>query len=313
MASRLYRPKRDDRVSVGQDVLREHAHNIARYQLIPRIAVENHIAVETVVTPVYFYSKIPMGAGRRCSCFDIEVSPNSCCRCCFGTGTVGGYNKHGTHQEVVDVTHPSVRTLNIMADYDRRSRPRQFTLIPGATSGHLTSRMFLNTNIGEVDHTFALTDIPQGTDINAFIRAPSDPDFVEFTSAALQQRLFNPWVDVKITLRRPSVAAESPRFGMLYIRYNRLTNQIIKANIPRARKSGMLQEWGVADDWTEQQFWTDNSLRAVTTEDWVAHINNGTRWKMIGVEEFAPEDLLVSWDLHARLAHAYEAMSFYPL
>jgi len=313
VASRLYRPKRDDNVFVGQDVLRQHAHRIAREQLLPRIAVQNHIAVETVVTPIFFYSKIPMGAGRRCSCFDIEVSPHGACRCCYGTGVVGGYYKHGTHLEVLDVTHPSIRTVNVVADYERRSRPRQFILIPGATTGHLIGRMHLNTNIGEVDHIFALTDRPNGTDIGAFIRAPSDDAFVEFTDAALQQRLFNPWVDVKIQLRRPSAAAPSPRFGSMFIRYNRLTDRVIKANIPRARKANMLQDFGVTDDWQEQQFWTDNTLRSITTEDWVAHINNGTRWKIIGVEDFAPEDLLLSWDLHTRLVQQYDAMNFYPL
>lgn len=313
MASRLYKPKRDDHVAVGQDVLRQHVHDISIKQLIPRIAVENHIAVETIVTPVYFYSKIPVGAGRRCSCFDVETSPNSTCRCCYGTGIVGGYNKHGTHLEVLDVTHPSIRSVNCIPDYDRRTRPRQFVLIPGAVAGYLTARIRLKTNIGEIDHIFALTDIPAGTDVGAFIRAPADPDFVVFTDTALQQRLFNPWVDIKIELKRPSVAADSPRFGMLFMRYCRLVDQVVKANIPRTRKANMLQEFGVTDDWQEQQFWTDNTLRSITTEDWVAHINEGTRWKINGVEEFAPEDLLVSWDLHTRLIQSYEAQSFFPL
>ena len=313
MGSRLYRPKRDDRVFVGQDVLRQHAHDISTKQLIPRIAVENHIAVETIETLVYFYSKIPKGASRRCSCFDIETSPNSTCRCCFGTGNVGGYNKYGTHLEIFDVTHPSLRAVNIIADYERRSRPRQFVLIPGTTTGYVISRMHLNTNVGVLDHVFALTDIPTGTDIGAFIRAPSDTDFVEFTETTLQQRLFNPWVDVKIVLRRPSIAADSPRFGMLFVRYDRLTDHVIKVNIPRTRKANMLQEFGVTDDWQEQQFWTDNTLRSITTEDWVAQINEGTRWKINGVEDFAPHDLLVSWDLQTRLVQQYEAQSFFPL
>ena len=75
----------------------------------------------------------------------------------------------------------------------------------------------------------------------------------------------------------------------------------------------MLREWGVTDDWQEQHFWTDNTLRSITTEDWVAAINENTRWKINGVNEFAPEDLLVSWDLDTRLIHPYEALSFYPL
>jgi len=313
MASRLYRPKRDDRVHVGQDVLREHAHNIATEQLIPRIAVENQIAVETVVTNIYFYSRLPKGRSRRCSCFDIEVSPNSACRCCWGTGQVGGYQKYGTHTEVVDVTHPSIRAMNVIVDYDRRSRPRQFVLMPGATSGFLVSRMDIKTNVGTIDHIFALTDKPGGTDINAFLKAPSDQDYVEFTETALKQRLFNPWVDIKITLNRPSVAAESPRFAMLYIRYDRLEDYVIKANIPRTRKANMLQEFGSYDDWQEQNFYLDNTITAITTEDWIAKVNDGTRWRINGVTDFAPQDLLTSWDINTTIFQKYEPATYFPL
>lgn len=315
MSSRLYRPKRDDRVFVGQDVLRPHAHKIATEQLIPRIAVENQIAVETVETSLYFYSRVPKGAGRRCSCFDIEVSPNSACRCCYGTGTVGGYEKYGTHTAVFDVTHPAVRAVNVIPDYDRRSRPRQFVLVPGATTGHVVTRIYLNTNIGEVDHIFALTDIPAGTDINALIRAPSETEFVVFTETTLKQRLVNPWVDIKIKLARASVATESPRFGLLFFRYNRLQTDslIIKANKPRERKANMAQEFGMTDEWQEQQFWLDNTLRKITTEDWLAHIADGTRWKILGVTDYAPERKLVSWDLEAKLIQQYEARNIFPL
>lgn len=313
MSSRLYRPKRDDRVFVGQDLLRPWAHRIATEQLIPRIARENQIAVETIETPMYYYAKIPAGSGRRCSCFDVETSPNSTCRCCFGTGNVGGYDKYGTHLEVMDVTHPSMRSVNVIADYSKRSRPRQFVLIDGATLGHVTSRMPLRTNIGTVDHIFALTDVPSGTDIAAFLRCPVDQEWVTFTQDALQQRLYNPWVDIRIQLQRPSVSAPSPRFGMLFVRYDRLEDKTIRANIPRTRKSNMLQEFGVVDDWQEQQFWTDNTLRSITTEDWVAQVNGGTRWKINGVNDFAPEDLLVSWDLDTRLLQSYESQSFFPL
>lgn len=313
MSSKLYRPKRDDRVSVGQDVLREHAHAIAVGQLVPRIAVQNQIAVETVETPLYFYARIPAGSGRRCSCFDVEVSASKGCRCCYGTGTVGGYDKYGTHLEVIDVTHPSLRTINVIPDCERRSRPRQFVLIDGALRGHVTSRMHIKTNVGIVDHLYNLTDVSGGNNITALIKAPSDQDWQEFSLANIQQRLFNPWLDIRVVLERASLGAPSPRYGMSFLRYKRLEDSVIKANIPRARKAGMLQDIGVADDWQEQHFWTDNTLRSITTDDWVAHINGSTRWKITNVADFAPQGLLTSWDLDTRLVHNYEAMSFFPL
>lgn len=313
MASRLYRPRRDDRVAVGQDVLREHAHNISREQLIPRIAVENHIAVETVVTPIWFYRRIRKGEGRQCSCFDIEVSPNSTCRCCFGTGTVGGYDKYGTHLEVFDVTHPAARAVNVYPDYERRDRPRQYILIPGATRGYATVRMYPQTTTGTVDHIFALTDVPLGTTLDAYVKAPTDTEWQEFSITSIEQRLFNPWIDIRVELRRASVAGVSPRFGTLFIRYNRLTDLTLKANIPRAMKSNALQEFGVTNDWQTQQFWLDNTLRSVTSSDWIAHTNEETRWRIQNVNEFAPEGLLTSWDLDAKLVQSYEPLSFFPL
>ena len=311
MGARTYRPRRDDAVAIGQDTLRQHARNIVHDQLLPRIAKQNQLAVETVQTPLYFFSKIR--GGRRCSCFDIEVSPNAHCRACFGTGYVGGYEKYGTNLEVVDVTHPSVQTINVMPDYLTRERPRRFILCPGATFGHFTTRIYLKTNIGQIDHTYTQFTQPNGTEMFAFLRAPTDSTFVEYSNTAVENRLYNPWVDLKITMWRPSVRSPSPRFGLFYLRYNRVDNPTVLANIPRTEKSNMLQEFGVTDAWQQQRFWLDNRLRSVTTEDWVAHINENTRWKINEVNEFAPEDKLLSWDLTTRLVHPYESQTQVPL
>ncbi len=311
MGSRFYRPKRDDRVSVGHEVLRPHAHNIAVQQLIPRLAVENQIALETISIPMFFYAKIR--GGRRCSCFDIEASPASMCRSCYGTGFVGGYDKYGTYTEVFDVTHPSIRSYNVIADYTRRTRPRHFVLIPGATDGYVVARMPIRTNVGELDHVFAMTEIPPGSAITPYVKAPGDTEWVPFSSAAITQRLFNPWIDFRVDFSRSSPIATSPRFGLLFIRYNQLVDRTIRANIPRTAKSNMLQEFGVTDNWEAQHFWLDNTLRSITTEDWVAHVNENTRWKINTVNEFAPEDLLVAWDLDTRLIHPYESQVLFPL
>lgn len=311
MGARHYRPKRDDHVAVGQDVLRKHAHNIAMNQLVPRIAVQNHIAIETESIPIYFYSKIR--GGRRCSCFDIEASPNDTCRCCYGTGVVGGYEKYGTYTEVFDVTHPSTRSVNVIADYTRLSRPRQFVLIPGATKGYVASRLWVQTNTGELDYVQANVDTPNGTSVTGQLKAPGDSDWVAYSSEAVTQRLFNPWIDFRIEMTRASTDTPSPRFDFLFVRYKQLPTLTLRANIPRTVKSNALQEFGVADEWQEQHFWMDNTLRSITTEDWVAHINEGSRWKIHSVNEFAPEDLLVSWDLDTRLIQPYQAMNSFPI
>ena len=313
MGSRIYKPTRNDHVTDGSEVLRENAHNISVNQLIPRIAVKNQIAVETIPTPLFFFAKIR--AGRRCSCFDIEVSPTSLCRCCYGTGIVGGYEKYGTNQEIIDVTHPSIRTINVIPDYTRRDKPRQFVLIDGATEGFLITRVQVQTNIGSVDHVQALRDIPSGTELSAWIKGPTDSEFVGMDGEhiALSDRLVHPWIEVMIRFKRPTVAAPSPRFGLLSLRYSRVQDRSITANIPRTEKSNMLQEFGVTDDWQAQKFWMPNKLRSITTEDWVIHATEQTRWKIITVSDFAPNNLLVSWDLDTRLIHPYEPISQFPI
>lgn len=294
-------------------MLRKNARNIALDQLLPRIAKENQIAVETIKIPIYFYRKLRGAEGRRCSCFDVEISPTYSCRACWGTGIVGGYEKHGTHSHVLDVTHPSIRAFNVIPDYSRKDKPTNFILTEGAVRGRIIYRVRPKTNIGTVDHVFAKTSSPGGSYISAYIKAPSDPEWQDFTKPSVAQRLFNPYFDVMVELKRASVAGKSPRFALLYMRYNRTTEQVINANIPKPEYSSMLQEFGVADEWQEQNFYTDNTLRAITSDDWVAHINDSTRWKITSVSPFNPEGLILSWEFNTRLVRKYDAINVFPL
>ena len=102
----------------------------------------------------------------------------------------------------------------------------------------------------------------------------------------------------------------SPKFGLFYIRYKRLEDLTVLANIPRTQKSNLLAEMGVTDDWQHQMFFMDSTIRSITTEDFVISVTNGTRWKINVVNESNPEDYLLSWDLDTRLVQVYEPMNF---
>jgi hypothetical protein len=309
LGAKLYRPRRND-VFVGQDTLRDHAHTIATQQLIPRIAKQNQIAVETVRVPVYFYSRIR--GGRRCSCADIEVSGGARCAVCYGTLTVGGYEKYGTHTEVFDVTREA-RAMNVLVDNHQRTQPRHYILVDGARAGYVTTRIDLKTNIGEMDHMSSLLELPPGTDITAHIRAGTDDDWVPFDRSAFQARLFNPWVDFRVSLFRASVTTSSPRFASVFLRYNRLADRIIWANTERTTKAYSLQEFGVTDDWTSQKFFFDNTLRSMTSEDWIANVDTGERWKINNAQESAPGGQLLSWDIDTHVVQAYDSQLRFPL
>jgi hypothetical protein len=243
----------------------DHPHDISMQQLIPRIDEKNKRAVKTINVPVYFFSKIPIG--RRCSCWTVDDSPDALCVACYGTGTVGGYAKYGTYLEVMDVTHPNTRTVGVLPDYQRKTKPIYFTLAPGAKEGRITTRIELKTNIGSADVIKGTRELPLGSEMRSFIQAPTDLEPVPFTKESFEQRLTNPWVDLHVDMSRPSVISESPKFGQFYIRYNRLEEQIILANIPRTQKTNLLAEMGISDDWQHQKFFFDSTLRSVTTED----------------------------------------------
>ncbi len=311
MTTKLYRPPRDDTTTDGAEVLRGHAHDIAVNQLLPRIALRHQIAVETIQTRFHLYHR--MRGARRCSCFDVEISPSSLCRCCYGTGDVGGYEKYGHNLAVLDVTHPAIQTVNVIPDYTLRTRPRRFILIPGARQGHIIARMPLQTTTGALDNVYVLAKTPPGTSVCALIRAPSDTTFVRFTREALVQRLFNPWIEVRINFERTSPLTASPRFGLLYLRYQRFPADVLLANRPRREQSSLLAQFGLADEWNEQTFWLDNTAKYIGEQDLLFDVDNNMRWKIIKTSPLDPQGLLLSWDLNARLIWNYEPENRLPL
>jgi hypothetical protein len=160
---------------------------------------------------------------------------------------------------------------------------------------------------------FALTQSPGGTFISAYIKGPTDSTWQDLTENAVAQRLYNPYFNIQIEMTRASIAGESPRFSLLYLRYNRTANQQLIANIPKPEYSSMLQEFGVADEWQEQKFYVDNTIKAITSDDWVAHVNESTRWKIISVSPFNPDGMILSWEFNTRLVRNYDAFSVFPL
>ena len=311
MATRSYRSSEKFHVDDGAEVLYGNAKHVAKEQLIPRIAERNKIAVDTIPTFVYFFPAIR--AGRRCSCFDIEESPDSLCRACFGTGIVGGFTKYGTELNVFDVTHPNIRSTNVVPDYSRRTKPIRFTLIDGAKSGTIETRIHLKTNIGIVDSLTSSFFIPPGSELQAWIKGVHDTEYVLLTKDNLAARLYNPWIELRVTFKRDYVKTDSPKLDVIHIRYQNIEDPVIKTNIPRSEKSIMMQEIGSIEDWQTVNFWTDASkIKSVTTSDFFMSASGRTRWKMLTVKEFAPYGHNVSWDIETRLIHLYEPYSKVP-
>jgi hypothetical protein len=304
MATRSYRPSNGAPITDGSQILTGHAHDIAVNQLIPRIDERNKRAVETVPINLYFYQAIR--AGRRCSCFDIETSADSLCQACFGTGIVGGYQKYGTTLHVFDVTHPNICSSNVIPDWKSRRKPTPFKLIDGACHGSVETRIHLTSNTGELDALYSDYWLEPGSSLTAYVKAPTDTQWAPLSRDAVRQRLFNPWIEVKVSLDRVSKANPSPLLKTVYLRYKNIHDNAVKANIQRVEKSDLLSEIGVADNWQNQVFWLDSTLKSITTEDFFASIEGDSRWKIYSAKEFAPHGQLVSWDIEAKVIQEHQ-------
>lgn len=312
MSTKAYRPQRDDHVTDGSEVLEDYPHEISRTQLLPRIAARNKKAVRTVRQELYFYFKIR--AGRQCSCYDLEVAPDTLCRCCWGTGIVGGYVKYGTELFTLDVTHPNIRSVNVIPDYTARQKPTPLTLIEGATFGYAQFTVPIQKNVLKNDAFLSITRAGEGTGIDAYLKSPAETLFVPFTQAAFEQRLSVESIEVRIEFSRVSADTKPPRFFCLHGRYRRRPDKdlILIANVPRTPRSQFLDDRGLIEQWEHQHFYLDNTLRSITNEDFISDVDNTTRWKIVTVNPFDPENQNLSWDLDTRLVQHYESYRYVP-
>ena len=310
LPTRSFKPGEFAHVADGAEQLRGVAHKISVEQLLPRIAERTTTALETLPAYMYFFSALR--GGRRCSCFDVEAEPSNLCSACFGTGWVGGFTKYGTELIVLDVTHPNIRTTNIVPDYSVRTRPTRFTLIDGANHGSLEVRIHLSSNVGQVDALKAAYYTKEDNSLSAFIKGAGDPEPVALNVDNLQQRLGNPWLDVKVDFNRGSTNSPPPYLDNIYIRYLTMTDTLVKVDLPRTEKSVLLADIGLDDNWDLQNFFLDNTIKSITTEDFFVTETGRTRFKITAVKDFAPAGYLTSWDVGVRLVRNHEPYNKVP-
>lgn len=94
-------------------------HEVIRDQLADRIAQKSSNAGMSDRREFFYYKR--KTNGRRCSCYGDELSADSDCGVCYGTGFVGGYDKYGTFTEIIDFTRPKVFAVDTLLDYDART------------------------------------------------------------------------------------------------------------------------------------------------------------------------------------------------
>lgn len=310
MALKSYNERRTSPTS-GTDVKGDAPYQIAQQQLLPRIANRSRNAVKVNRQDFFFFQR--KQAGRRCSCFSIEQSAAGDCNICFGTGFVGGYDKYGCETEIVDVTRPGLRLIGVEPNYGSRTRPVLFGLIDGATRGFIECDIDLRSNVRLVDVLQLRDSVSDRRAASTKLFVLAGPSWVPMTDAVLSTLLGNQRLTVRIELTRRLVTTDSPLVSHLLIRYRKLDKPRIIADIPRRRKSIVLEEFGISDRFEVINLVLSDEPRSVATEDFFVLLSEGTRWKVIDESENKPGGILTSHDVSARLINSWEPYAQVPL
>jgi hypothetical protein len=310
MSAKSYKAPDTSYVATNTDILEDFPHRRAREELLPRIAKKAHNATNVIPIWVEFFQRLK--SGRRCSCWSVEEDPKGLCKVCFGTGIVGAYNKRGTKTEVIDVTYPNVAAVNVEIDYAQPTRPINWTLNDTAVFGSLEFSLPITQNVGILD-VLQINDYqPEGTIILYCIKTPLEATFVELTEESLQSRLHNDTIQFKIVMKRRTPAAPLPKLQNIRICYKLLRITAVKADIPRITESLTLEEFGIYESWTTSHYYLDNTIKNITTEDFLINLMDGTRWKIIDVSDNKPLGILTSWDITCRKVQQFDNYTAVP-
>lgn len=284
-----------------------------RENLIPRIVEHNRISIKTDRVPFLYYQKLLFG--RRCTCWSaVDSSADKQCPVCFGQSFVGGFRKYGCEWHTLDVTHPSTTLVNVVADFDRQTRPVSYVLSPTAVRGYIETVFDLVPNVGVLDHVSMGSFEPSGTSVVPKLRTSTEAAFVDMTKESTQERLRDALgrptrLVVRIELRRASPDVALPVFTFLHLRYRTKVDTLVIADIPRREESIELQEHGLNDVLDTITMVMPNELRNIRTEDFFVRASDSLRFKVTRVNRYEPMGVHVGTDVTARHVNATEHYS----
>jgi hypothetical protein len=280
------------------DISVDRVHEVVRDQLVPAIQTLSANAVLVDRREFYLYKR--RRTGRRCSCFANETSPDASCQVCLGVGIVGGYDKFGTHTEVLDFTHPSLRLVNVEPNLEDDTRPVYLRLKPGFSKGFAEVDFSLKQNIKEIDTYNLFQPLrTQGTKIFAI-----DPDGFDKEIQASED--FNhflkfPKITIRVVFNAVAGLSQKYYFSHFVMRYKTQENLLVFGDIPKTDYSLTLSNLGVFDQYNEMQIFFDGkSVRSFDNEDILYRLYDGRRVKIIQVTPNIVANILTSLDVQAR-------------
>lgn len=313
MSVRSYRPSPDDdHLATNTDILEDWPQRMARENLIPQIAKKTRNALNT--TPVYVEHFQMVRNARRCSCFYVEEEPSMVCKLCFGVGMVGGYQKRGTKVDVLDVTSPYTVCVNTRPMYGKMTRPVQFWLQDTAVKGTIEFKWEPVKNIGIIDSLQLLDSTPEGTSVEYSVRTDTDLGWIPVTEAALTQRLaLAVPMRFRVELRRETTETPLPKFIGMRCSYRTHKYTAIRCDIPRFSRSTTLEDLGIYNSFTQQNFVFGNDVRSIDNNDFFVVLQDQTRWKVNEWQDNRILGINTSWDVICRLIQPFDRYAKIPL
>lgn len=269
----------------------------------------------------YFYLYIRIKDGRRCCCFKgVNVEPDGECPVCFGTGIVGGFEKFGTHLEVIDPSRKCV-CVNVIPDIANPSEPPNFKLHPESLEGYLECDVDIGYNKGVIDYYREYTSINTGSaKIKTSVKSlDKDTEYILSSDKAIRDLLSigSRKLRFKIEFTRNHLTVPSPILSHIYIRYTNKDKEVfkLKSDIPPAQSSANFDPNGGSN-------LVFNSITALfdprvydrfTSDDFLYEIEKGLRWKINEVERKTQVGTVTQIQCTSTLIADYESYKKVPL
>lgn len=269
-------------------------------QYLPQIREESLQAAKTARTEFLYYRK--KLSGRRCTCAEIETSPDANCQICFGSGFVGGWDLHGCRTEIIDTTFPKLKLVNVVADYASGRRPVTFALEGNSLKGYILADIPLVRNIKRPQLIQEMVGgLITGTAVKKYVKAPTDSVFVEMNDNTLAERLGNSSIQVKIEISRKNVEIKSPRFSHLLVRYQMIPEIRMFGNMNLSEESFELGDLGFTDSFSMVEVYVPATFDHLRTEDFFIRTSDMKRFKVTRTAKSIVNQILLSTTLSSRL------------
>lgn len=259
----------------------DQVNKVIREELAHRIAQKSANAGLSNRRSFYYYKR--KNNGRRCSCFGEEISPDSDCGVCLGTGYVGGYDKFGTHLEVIDFTKNELFGYNTNIDFDVRTL---------GFSGKKDSYLEFDVNI---PRNKGVDSYELGVDNHKNFRLEA----IEPISKVINSGLDFNGLEGKCKFRL--IFLNESYFQHIHLRFKILDDIIVYGDCSNYNSSPSSEMFGEFEAMNEIDItFTGMSMKLISNKDILYRLEDGAKLKITDNNKIVVSQVLTSIDAKAR-------------